>query len=125
MMRIGSIVRGGPLAFGLVAAIAFAACSQAQAQQATGTYSGAAAEAAKNACGEGGAPSGARGPSAMQPQVNATSSGPYSGAEAQAASNACGEGGALGPTQIGASATGSTGCIRGKEAEAIWGACSK
>lgn len=123
-MRIDSIVRGSSFAVGLAAAIALAACAKAPQAAGTGPYSNAAAGAAQNACGEGGAPSGPVGPSAMPPQANASSAGSYSGAAAQAASNACGEGGApsgaVGPSAMPPQPGASTqpGCYSGTEFQA-------
>jgi len=112
------------LGFAAVIAVASYAQAQSQTPGGTGCYSDASAQAASNACGEGGAP-GAVGPSAAVPAPASsyispstgvapppstasvpviTGTGCYSGQDAQAASNACGEGGApRGP--VGPSAT--------------------
>jgi len=135
-MKVRSVVRGAVP--GLALATILGLAGQALAQQATsgntGCYSsGPGYDAARNACGEGGAPSGPVGPSAVQGQNNVINApGCYSGAGGQAASNACGEGGApagpVGPSAVSAPTkviTAAPGCYSGSDSQAANNACGE
>ena len=120
-------------ALALVVSISLAGSAQAQQSSGnTGCYSGSSYDAARNSCGEGGAPSGAVGPSAVPGQAKViTGAGCYSGSGEQAASNACGEGGApagpVGPSAVAPSSnviTGS-GCYSGTADQAASNACGE
>lgn len=91
-MRMSSVFRGGSVALGLAAAIAFTgsviAQTQSQQNSSTGCYSGPESEAAKFAAGCGPLPGSA--PPAAPAAQPAGKAGPYSGSESDAAKNAAG-----------------------------------
>jgi len=122
MMRITSIL-GGSAAFGLIAL--FAVCAGAQSKpviQGSGCYSGNSEQAASNACGEGGAPSGPVGPAAVAPQNKASGApGSYDSKASNAASSnaGCGVGGAPFPTaNAPGNASGAAGAYSGTSEQA-------